>query len=150
MPATFSNWIQRAGRAARGRARTGLAILIAERTVFNTDLVTEAAPSTTAVKPGAKKKKRKDDDDLKAAETMTKPDSKETRAYAIAHGLNRGGSQMADTPPAGLQPLLNPDSADEGLLTFIQSVTCRRKVWAEAFESPMASKSTFGIPADRD
>ncbi len=61
----------------------------------------------------------------------------EVREYANAHGVARGGTQRHDAVPLGPQPLLNPEAADEGLLTFVQSTTCRRRVWAEAFESPI-------------
>lgn len=45
-----------------------------------------------------------------------------------------------DDVPDGDPPRLDPESSDEGLLTFVQSTTCRRKIWAQAFESPLACK----------
>ncbi len=136
LPATFSNWIQRAGRAARGRGRTGLAVLLVEKSAYNTDLVNQAAASTTGTSAAKKKKKPA----ARESNGGVKMDPKETREYARAHGATRGGTLKNDQPPDGEQPLLNPEAADEGLLTFVQSVQCRRKVWAEAFESPLGGK----------
>lgn len=67
-----------------------------------------------------------------------KVDPKKTWEYARAHGSTRGGTDKKDERPDGVQPQLNPEAADEGLLTFAQSVECRRKVWAAAFESPLS------------
>ncbi|KAI0690245.1 P-loop containing nucleoside triphosphate hydrolase protein, partial [Cerioporus squamosus] len=123
LPATFSNFIQRAGRAARGRGRKGLAVLLVEKSAYNTDLVSEAAPSTG----------RKDVKKNKLGPSAPKADPKEVKEYARAHGAARGGTSKLDANPDGAPPILNPDAADEGLLTFVQSTTCRRQVWAKAY-----------------
>lgn len=149
LPATFSNFIQRAGRAARGRGRTGLAVLLVEKSAYNMDIVSQPAPST-GDKEGTKKlKKAKKDMNAHAdlsETTVTKPDTKETRQYARMHGAHRGGSNKDDDPPDGTPPLLNPESSDEGLLTFVQSTTCRRRIWALAFESPTISSGILHRP----
>ncbi len=128
----MSNWIQRAGRAARGRGRTGIAILLVEKSAYNTDLVNQAAPSNL----GKSARNKKGKTTANPAST-SKADPKQVREYAQAHGVSRGGTQKLDAVPAGPQPILNPEAADEGLLTFVQSVECRRRVWAKAFESPL-------------
>ncbi|KAI0363847.1 P-loop containing nucleoside triphosphate hydrolase protein [Pilatotrama ljubarskyi] len=129
LPATMSNFIQRAGRAARGRNRTGLAVLLVERSVYNTDLVSEVEPGTSSNKKSGRGKA------ARAREAKPRG-KKEVREYALAHGIARGGSKKLDAPPCGLPPRIDAEAADEGLASFAQSVTCRRKVWAHIFESP--------------
>lgn len=57
------------------------------------------------------------------------------KEWAISHGVKRGGSSGNDNVPVGKAPVLDVCAADEGLLVFVQSVTCRRKIWAQIFES---------------
>lgn len=137
MPATFSHFIQRAGRAARGRGRTGVAVLLVEKSAYNQNLVSHVPPSASSGNKNTKESRKKT---TAAAESSNKSDPKATREYAMAHGVGRGGSQKQDTAPSGPQPQLNPESADEGLITFVQSTTCRRKIWASVFESALGGK----------
>ncbi|KAI1784235.1 P-loop containing nucleoside triphosphate hydrolase protein [Ganoderma leucocontextum] len=136
LPATFSHFIQRAGRAARGKGRQGVAILLVERSAYNTDLVSEPSmpppslPNTTKSSKSASKKK---------AVTTAKRDPKDVREYAVAHGVNRGNSRKEDDLPEGEQPRLDLERPDESLLTFVQSTTCRRGIWAKVFESPVCA-----------
>jgi len=37
LPTTVSSFVQRAGRAARGSGRTGIAVLLVEKTVYDAD-----------------------------------------------------------------------------------------------------------------
>ncbi|EJF62569.1 P-loop containing nucleoside triphosphate hydrolase protein, partial [Dichomitus squalens LYAD-421 SS1] len=133
LPTTFSHFIQRAGRAARGRGRTGVAVLLVERSAYSINLITNPPASMGAKEKDARKKKTI----APARADEPKPDRKEVREYAHAHGVERGGSNKLDPPPKGRQPSLNPECADEGLLTFVQSTSCRRAIWAQAFESPL-------------
>ncbi|KAH9940489.1 P-loop containing nucleoside triphosphate hydrolase protein [Epithele typhae] len=127
MPETFSHFVQRAGRAARGRGTRGVAILLVERSAYNTNIV-DNMPASLDEKPVGKIQGTK--------EKAPRADSKEVKEYARAHGVNRGGSKQLDDIPNGKQPQLNPASADEGLLSFVQSTSCRREVWAQVFEIP--------------
>lgn len=135
LPATFSNFIQRAGRAARGRGCNGLAVLLVEKPAYNVDLVTDSASTSRG-----KKKKKKHEDEAAKLTKLTPEQKAERSEYARAHGLRRGSSKQMDDVPDGDPPRLDPESSDEGLLTFVQSTTCRRKIWAQAFESPLARK----------
>lgn len=68
------------------------------------------------------------------------------KEYAEAHGLERGThAGTSDEPPRGEQPDLDPDAMDEGLAAFVQSVRCRREVWAAAYESPREGESQIRI-----
>ncbi|PIL28981.1 transporter [Ganoderma sinense ZZ0214-1] len=132
LPGSFSQFIQRAGRAARGPGQTGVAILLVEKSAYNIDIVSAPAPSIDS-----KKTKKPDGSGPPRA---GRADAKQVREYAIAHGLARGGSKKDDVMPSGPQPHLNVDSADEGLLTAVQSVICRRKIWAEVFRSTLVTE----------
>ncbi len=57
------------------------------------------------------------------------------KLYAKEHGVLRGGVSKADGVPTGAQPVLNLEAEDEGLLVFVQSTSCCRRVWAIAFEN---------------
>ena len=139
LPATFSHFIQRAGRAARGHGRTGHAILLVERSAYNTDLVNETSmPPPSLLVASGKPRGGRGASKGKAA-AGTKRDIKDTREYAVAHGVNRGSSKKHDGPPGGQQPRVDLDRADESLLTFVQSTRiCRRRIWAEVFESTVS------------
>ncbi|KAH9850248.1 hypothetical protein C2E23DRAFT_835629, partial [Lenzites betulinus] len=142
LPATFSNFIQRAGRAARGRGRQGLAVLLVEKSAYNTDIVSQNGMTNVSGKPERKRRGRAAKAPVpKATETASgvKRDPKEARDYARSHGAARGASTCADAAPDGLEPVLAFDSSDEGLLAFVQAVSCRRKLWAKAFDTVLGA-----------
>ncbi|KAH9842930.1 P-loop containing nucleoside triphosphate hydrolase protein [Rhodofomes roseus] len=152
LPATFSNFIQRAGRAARGRGRRGLAVLIVERSAYSIDLTqAEVTPDGPASSEAATMQRTKNVGGAKAKGRKRKTPQARAKApkqYADAHGVNRGGTSCKDNIPTGQQPRLNLEAVDEGLLAFVQSVKCRRRVWAEAFESPTSTVPTTGPCCD--
>ncbi|EJF56898.1 P-loop containing nucleoside triphosphate hydrolase protein [Dichomitus squalens LYAD-421 SS1] len=134
LPATFSQFIQRAGRAARGRDRTGIAILLVERSAYSIDLLASTDKATSLSRPKLKGK-AVNRTDRQAEQLKEKRDRADIREYALAHGVARGGSAREDALPDGPQPPIHEDSADEGLLTFVQSTSCRRKIWAAVFDN---------------
>ncbi|EJF62115.1 P-loop containing nucleoside triphosphate hydrolase protein, partial [Dichomitus squalens LYAD-421 SS1] len=144
LPATFSHFIQRAGRAARGPGRMGVAILLVERSAYNTDLVNQTSmPPPSLPNTNVDVRRTKYMIPNKAAATG-KRDTKKIREYAIAHGVNRGGSLKQDDLPTGEQPRIDLDRADESLLTLVQSTrVCRRRIWAEVFESPICETAPY-------
>lgn len=104
-----------------------MAILLAERSSFST-LIKKGESDITKSKVA---KTRRGTRTPKAHPT--------SKTYAREHGLDRGGTKKLDNSPTGQPPVLDPGAADEGLLAFVQSTTCRRKIWAEAFDVPAAS-----------
>ncbi|KAI0074726.1 hypothetical protein K474DRAFT_1709611 [Panus rudis PR-1116 ss-1] len=118
LPATLSNWIQRAGRAARGHGRTGLAVLLVEPSAYGLDPT--KSPSKTNV--GTKNQHK-----------VKRPTMPDVKQYAMEHGLKRGGSNCDDAIPTGDQPELNTNCEDEGLLAFVQSTQCRRKIQLQSW-----------------
>ncbi|KAI0697949.1 P-loop containing nucleoside triphosphate hydrolase protein, partial [Cerioporus squamosus] len=136
LPKTLSSFVQRAGRAARSKSRTGLAVLLVERSAYSIDLRAAAPlPSEASSAPkasnGNSKKNRANQKGAAAP-----------KGYAKEHGVDRGSTKKADAVALDAEPpRLDLEAADEGLVTFVQAVTCRRKLWAEVFETPVV-----GVP----
>ncbi|KAH9914558.1 P-loop containing nucleoside triphosphate hydrolase protein [Fomitopsis serialis] len=135
LPATLSNFIQRAGRAARARNRTGIAILLVERSAYSINLASTSPTheSNSTTKPSTKRHRRKARGPPKDSREKTPKD------YAKRHGVNRGGSAGVagdNTLDPADHPKLDHDTDDEGLLAFVQSTQCRRKVWRSIYECP--------------
>ncbi|OJT07078.1 ATP-dependent DNA helicase Q5 [Trametes pubescens] len=154
LPATLSNFIQRAGRAARSSTRTGLAVLLVERSAFASDISRAPRASRGRAPPGKQQTGPvpAQPDPTNPPHLVKKLSAKESKAakkkYAEAHGIKRGSQGgECDAPPDGDQPPLNPDSADEGLITFIQSVECRRTVWAKVYDSQPSRASSTDLTA---
>ncbi|KIY62593.1 P-loop containing nucleoside triphosphate hydrolase protein [Cylindrobasidium torrendii FP15055 ss-10] len=131
LPGTVSSFVQRAGRAARGLGRVGLAVLLVERAAFNTDLwevsaEEESTAEKTKGKGKAKTGKAKRKSKLGGSGGR---DKKVVKQYAISRGLERGWiSGMTDTIWKRDQPPCNAEATDEGLLVLVQTGVCRRLV----------------------
>lgn len=127
LPSTISSFVQRAGRAARGHDRTGLAVLLVEKAAYEVDL----SKVKEVMQGGSKKKNiRKSSDYPKA-----------TKAYAIEHGVLRGayGGKTDDNLVKERVPL-DQESADEGLYTFVQTGICRRLILMEIYGNELPSE----------
>ncbi|KAI0687404.1 hypothetical protein BC835DRAFT_1419877 [Cytidiella melzeri] len=126
LPATLSNFIQRASCAACGHGRKGLAVLLVERSAYHQDFLSQHSAAVL----GKEKRRRRGKRALADPPgTSAAPQAKKMRAetarlkkYAIEHGVDRGSLKLRDNPPTGVQPHFDPDSNDEGLLLFVQSV----------------------------
>ena len=60
LPASLSIFVQRAGHAARNKARNGLAVLLVEPSAYSVDIVAKnLQQKETATEKGKKKKKKK-------------------------------------------------------------------------------------------
>ncbi|KAK7678921.1 hypothetical protein QCA50_018061 [Cerrena zonata] len=136
LPKTFSNWIQRARRVARGKLPNGqpcrgIAILLVEPSVYSLD---PGAVTASSIKIGNLTRRGKQ-------AKMANP-----KAHAIVHGLGRGWIDKQDDIPQGSQPELNLERDDEGLLTFVQSTSCQRQVWAQAFDCESLAEENCTVP----
>ncbi|KAJ3574267.1 hypothetical protein NP233_g1884 [Leucocoprinus birnbaumii] len=126
-PSTVSAFIQRAGRAARDPGRTGVAVFLAERTAFKSnldglgsELVNERGKSVT--KP-VKKSVR---------QSSTYP--KASDEYAITHGIRRGTHDgRYDDDKLAEEVAIDFNAIDEGLYSLIQATTCRREIARQIF-----------------
>lgn len=136
LPKTLSSWIQRAGRAARGPNRIGIAVLLVEPSVYSVDLETRKPKPTKANAKGIKK--------TGTQPNLSKPATqKDTKEYAIAHGVQRGGTDKQDSVPKTKPLDLDPEDEDEGLRVLVQNTTCRRKICASVFDSDDISTGTL-------
>ncbi|KAJ7036839.1 P-loop containing nucleoside triphosphate hydrolase protein [Mycena alexandri] len=120
LPKNLSSWVQRAGRVARARGRTGMAVMLVEKTALE---VGEA-------------------DELAGAEGGGGRGRGHGRGRASTRGRGGGGrGRTAGTTKRGKdyavsQPIDIPsDAPGEGLYTFIQATVCRRVVLASIFKN---------------
>jgi hypothetical protein len=100
--------------------------LLAEKSIYDADLsdLAKAANNETSAKGKGKKKGVRQSSEYPKA----------TKEYAIAHGVRRGGiDEKFDADPMPTDVPLDRDSIDEGLYSFVQSVSCRRKVLMEIY-----------------
>ncbi|KAJ7487291.1 P-loop containing nucleoside triphosphate hydrolase protein, partial [Mycena galericulata] len=144
-PTNMSSWIQRAGRAARGHGREGLAVMLVEKTAFevNTTGSEEASDTNAGTMP------------TRARGTAAPRGGRGAgrgrggrgghgrgrgrgrgKDYAILHGQKRGSfSGKADSISRQVEPEIADDSPGEGLYVYIQSTTCRRAIQAAIFRN---------------
>ena len=114
----MSSFVQRAGRAARGKGRTGLAVLLVKKSAYEIDL------TEVQVQNNSRTKKRKGN----VRELTTYPKSKDKK-YAVNHGVLRGAFGGAtDEIRTQIDVPLDQFSMDEGLHSLVQTTKCRRKV----------------------
>ncbi|KAH9934406.1 P-loop containing nucleoside triphosphate hydrolase protein [Amylocystis lapponica] len=149
LPATMSNYVQRAGRAARGRNRTGLAVLLVERATFSPSANPEPSSASIGTSRASKAKgkqkanaSQQSTGSKTAAPEGSKAKSKANKEFAKAHGVSRGGSRKQDEVPSGEQPVVDPDTPDEGLRAFVKSTRCRREVWGQIYNSLIEQPAT--------
>jgi superfamily II DNA/RNA helicase len=132
LPGSVYSFVQRAGRAGRDGSRTGLAVLLVERAAYEVDL--DALYNAEAVQVGPKKKTK---GGKKAAEKTVKAG----KAYASAHGVNRGSHHgKSDAILAKTEALLDPKAPDEGLYVLVQTGVCRRQVLTKIYKNTVACK----------
>ncbi|KAF5342587.1 hypothetical protein D9611_001979 [Ephemerocybe angulata] len=135
LPASISSFVQRAGRAARGSGRTGLAVLLVEKSVYEADLPAylESSDVSRELENGGKKKKSRKS---KVREASTYPKPKSPKEYAELRGALRGGHDKAnDSTGNGEDIPLDLLAIDEGLYSFVQTGGCRRGVLTQVFRN---------------
>lgn len=132
-------FVQRAGRAARAPGRTGLAVLLVEKSAYG-KVVGVADPET---EPNTKGHKR---GSTKKAPVNAKGGGK---GYSVQHGVNRGAYGGAeDEVKLQEQPTLDLEAEDEGMSVFVQTGTCRREVLREVFGNEKPSEHHISIQVD--
>ena len=152
LPGSVSAFVQRAGRAARARDRTGLAILLVEQASYSVDISEDVREAEAGAKGlprqrKAQNKKRGKGKAPRAAEqpkTNAKAEAKARKQGAEARGSKRG---MRDGKNDNIfvkeQPIIDTESMDEGLYTLVQTGLCRRKVLTEIYGNKPASKFEY-------
>lgn len=132
MPGSISAFVQRAGRAARAAGHIGLAVLLAEQSVYSTVLNEHGVkPPKTKLKKGERAKKP-----LEQGQQSTREETKAKRAYAITRGGQRGSSdRQHDSVLVVDCPVIDEEAEDEGLFSLVQSGTCRRLVLTQVYKN---------------
>ncbi|KAI5891065.1 P-loop containing nucleoside triphosphate hydrolase protein [Schizophyllum commune H4-8] len=134
LPGKLSNFVQRAGRAARDPDIRGLAVLLVEPSAYNVDLLAgldaEVATTEKTEKGGKGGKRRR----------RKKPRRKVVKGkeYANLRGRQRGArsGKKDDFPPGDVEQCIpRHDDDAEGLYHVVQSRTCRREVIVGMFDS---------------
>ncbi|KAL4263445.1 hypothetical protein AB1N83_008683 [Pleurotus pulmonarius] len=127
LPKKLSTFVQRAGRAARAPGRTGLAVLLVEKSAY-AKAVNGDTEGETDMK-GKKKGTRR-----KGAVAAALGAKGEAKAHSVERGINQGGYDGTDDGVRSHeQPKLDLEAEDEGMSAFIQTETCRREVLREVF-----------------
>ncbi|KAL1658031.1 P-loop containing nucleoside triphosphate hydrolase protein [Schizophyllum commune] len=137
LPGKLSNFVQRAGRAARDPNIRGLAVLLVEPTAYSVDLLAgvdvEVAMAEKAEKGGKGGKGGKRRHRRKPRRKVVKG-----KEYANLRGRQRGArsGKKDDFPPGDVEQCSpKHDDEAEGLYHVVQSRTCRREVIVGMFDS---------------
>jgi len=135
-------WVQCAGRAARAPGCDGLAVLLVEKSAFESNPAAVAlekpAANGTQVQ-GQRGQRRVGRGRGRGAGARV---GKRGAGYAVIHGQKRGTRSGAhDTVTIRDEPPLSDEAPAEGLFVFIQTTVCRRKVLEKIFENSPSSKS---------
>ncbi|KAI0309578.1 P-loop containing nucleoside triphosphate hydrolase protein [Amylostereum chailletii] len=157
-PTSLSSWFQRAGRAARGDGRTGLAVLLVEKSSFAVSPNPASVDTTPVPNPRGRRGARGGrggragwgQQGGHANRGQARPrKSLEDKAYAIEHGQKRGDSsgKQDARPQTRLAPTLSDDSLGEGLYAYIQTTDCRRKIMRQAFGTSVCSLAESDVPS---
>lgn len=126
LPSTISSFVQRAGRAARGAGRTGLAVLLVERSAYDVDL-------EEAISQASKSTKKK------TVRTATEYPKSKNKEHAAHHGVLRGAhGGKSDAVPAHVDTPLDSMAIDEGLHSLVQNLVCRRSVLTQVYNNKKA------------
>ena len=129
LPSSVSTFVQRAGRAGHDPKRTGLAVLLVEKSVYEADLMRLDESLIS-------EKKRKG-----ISQSSTYP--KAPKGYAIRHGVLHGSFDgLSDENILEEDVPLDRKSLDEGLYTLVQTGLCRRKVLTLIYGNDTPRKST--------
>ncbi|KZP05646.1 P-loop containing nucleoside triphosphate hydrolase protein [Athelia psychrophila] len=140
LPASTSTFVQRAGRTARGRDRTGWAVLLVEPSAYKVDPSAEdadeeVAPTSQKTSKGKGKPRRSG-----RARKLTKQKGKGGKVYTNACGIRRGARDgKHDMIFVREQPIIDPEGLDEGLYVLAQTGKCRRAVLTEIYQNKTPS-----------
>jgi superfamily II DNA/RNA helicase len=139
LTSSVSSFVQRAGRAARGSGRIGIAVLLVEKTTYEADLF--KLVEGNADEQGKLKRK------LTVRQSSSYSRSKD-KQYAVDRGVLRGtfggatdAFPVSSSPNSNVDVPLDSGSIDEGLHTLVQTRVCRRQVLTRIYGNQIASMS---------
>ena len=125
---TVSSFVQRAGHAGRASGRTGLVVLLVEKSVYDADL---DKPHQDDQRSKGKKYPRQ----------YTNYTKSKSKVYAIKCGVLRGAyGGLSDDVSVGIEVPVDVSASDEGAHSLVQSTTCRRGVLTKIYGNKKAGK----------
>ncbi|KAJ7911261.1 P-loop containing nucleoside triphosphate hydrolase protein [Mycena leptocephala] len=134
-PKNMSSLVQRAGRAARGRGREGLALMLVERTAFevNSTGVDPIVDSGESARGHARVSRGRGGRG-RGGSGRGRGGAKLGKDFAVLHGQKRGSyGAKDDAVNQQPEPEIQKDAPGEGLYIYIQSTTCRAAIQATIF-----------------
>ena len=150
MPENLSSWVQRAGRAARGDGRQGLAVMIVEKSAFEIAAFPQpSAPghSTASTRGGGQGRARGRG---RGSASLGRGQSRAAAVkhgleYATAHGQKRGmfGGEhdtISKLDETHITLDMLRDAKGEGVYFYIQTTNCRRLVLRMVFQNAPSGK----------
>jgi hypothetical protein len=146
-PTSTSSWVQRAARAARAPGHYGLAVLLVEKTAFETN-PTATVPDKPAVNgQGSRGQRgRRGQGRGRGAGRGSGRGAKRGASYAVLHGQKRGTrTGTHDTVTVQDEPPLSDEAPAEGLFVFIQTTVCRRRVLEKIFKNAPSGMSPLHL-----
>ncbi|KAJ7101668.1 P-loop containing nucleoside triphosphate hydrolase protein, partial [Mycena epipterygia] len=146
IPKNLSSWVQRAGRAARARGSTGMAVMLVEKSAF--EVGASEVPTAQIGGAGGRGRGRGSRGGRGGGRGRGGARGgtvKHGKDYAVSHGQKRGSYRGSDDakPPAAPDDAADIpiDAPGEGLYAFIQATTCRRLVLAGIFKNSQPNVS---------
>ena len=145
MPENLSSWVQRAGRAARGKGRQGLAVMIVEKSAFEIAAfpqpsVSRSTTSTTqGVTQGRARGRGRGSASLGRGQARVAAE-KHGLEYATAHGQKRGMSggehdMISKLDETHITLDMLRDAKGEGIYFYIQTTNCHQLVLCMVFQN---------------
>ena len=149
MPENLSSWVQRAGRAARGDGRQGLAVMIVEKSAFEIAAFPQpsAGHSTASTRGGGQGRARGRG---RGSASLGRGQSRAAAVkhgleYATAHGQKRGmfGGEhdtISKLDETHITLDMLRDAKGEAVYFYIQTTNCRRLVLRMVFQNAPSGK----------
>lgn len=142
---SISSFVQRAGRAARGRDRDGLVVLLAEQSVYST-ILDEHGRRPAKFKFQKGKKSPKNKPTAPNRQQSATEATKARKVYSILRGSQRGSTDKTkDVIHSPDRAALNKEAEDEGLYTLVQAGSCRRQILTEVYKNKSSCESFIVI-----
>ena len=146
VPENVSSWVQRAGRAARGDGRQGLAVMIVEKAAFEIAAFPQApaghlTTSTRGINHGRGRGRGRGTASLGRGQGRTTAvNLKQGLEYATAHGQKRGmfGGEhdtITKLNETHITSDMLRDAKGEGIYFYIQTTNCHRLVLRMVFQN---------------
>jgi hypothetical protein len=150
VPENLSSWVQRAGCAARGNGRQGLAVMIVEKSAFEIAAFPQpsaahsTASTTRGVGQGRARGRGRGSASLGRGQARAAV-VKHGLEYATAHGQKRGmfGGEhdtISKLDETHITLDMLRDAKGEGVYFYIQTTNCRRLVLRMVFQNAPLSR----------